>query len=351
MIAYRLPLNVWYSIVTKAVTSIKTHHPILIFLFSSLALACLLAPFLAVGAEWVRAEWPQLLDEPIPFGRIFNRAFMLSAIALFFLMRRQIIPAQTIRRILGLRARVASRNFFTGFGLAIGSTVLLLAVMTAADVYTPMLRLSIERSLQRFTAALASGLAIGFLEEFFFRGMLFLGVLQAIVRWKAYLSVNLFYSAIHFVKPGEEYFVERLDLLAGVRHLAQTFTPFLDPLTLLPGIVGLFLIGVVLSYALERTGNLYLSIGLHAGWVASLKSIRIFGDFARKDLGWAFGFTDPKIVSGIATWVGICLVALAIMRLTRPNAWLSNDRTPATGVSAWPRYARQSGDTRQNWDG
>jgi membrane protease YdiL (CAAX protease family) len=118
--------------------------------------------------------------------------------------------------------------------------------------------------------------------------------------------------------------------LAGIQHLFTTFSPFLDPLPLLPGIFGLFLIGVVLSFALSRSGNLYLAVGLHAGWVFSLKMLRVFGDFTRDDLGWTFGSTDPKIVSGVATWIGILLVGVAIYQLTQRRADLLTGRTRAT---------------------
>jgi membrane protease YdiL (CAAX protease family) len=74
------------------------------------------------------------------------------------------------------------------------------------------------------------------------------------------------------------YFLDGIEPLAGFSHLLASFRPFLDPVLLLPGIFGLFLIGLVLSYALIRTGKLYLGIGLHAGWVFSLKTMRVFGD-------------------------------------------------------------------------
>jgi membrane protease YdiL (CAAX protease family) len=118
--------------------------------------------------------------------------------------------------------------------------------------------------------------------------------------------------------------------LAGIQHLFTTFSPFLDPLPLLPGIFGLFLIGVVLSFALSRSGNLYLAVGLHAGWVFSLKMLRVFGDFTRAELGWAFGSTDPKIVSGVATWIGILLVGVAIYHLTQRRGDPLTGRPPAT---------------------
>jgi membrane protease YdiL (CAAX protease family) len=194
---------------------------------------------------------------------------------------------------------------------------LLLAAMTLADVYTPFFRLPLADSLERFAGALGSGLFVGFMEEVFFRGLLFLGLLEAGHPLRAYVLANLFYSALHFIKPGEDYFLDRLEPLAGFRHLLTTFEPFLHPLELLPGFFSLFLIGVVLSYALARTRNLYLPIGLHAGWIIALKMVRVVGDFSRQELGWAFGSSDPKIVSGVVTWLAILLVALAVHRLTR----------------------------------
>jgi membrane protease YdiL (CAAX protease family) len=108
--------------------------------------------------------------------------------------------------------------------------------------------------------------------------------------------------------------------------LFTTFHPFFEPATILPGLIGLFLIGVVLSYALVRTGNLYLSIGIHAGWIIGLKTIRVFGDYNRQDLGWLFGVADPKIVSGVAAWIGVVLVGVAIAGLTRPGSLLAVGR-------------------------
>jgi len=113
--------------------------------------------------------------------------------------------------------------------------------------------------------------------------------------------------------------------LAGIQHLFTTFSPFLDPLPLLPGIFGLFLIGVVLSFALSRSGNLYLAVGLHAGWVFGLKTLRVFGDFKRDQFGWLFGANDPKIVSGILTWAVILVTGVAVYYLTKRRAARSSD--------------------------
>ena len=213
-----------------------------------------------------------------------------------------------------------------------GSLAALVLAMSVAQVFEPYFRLSLSRSLSRSFSALLSGVFAGSLEEIFFRGILFKGLLQNGRLFRAFVLSSLFYSALHFVEPGKAYFVNGFEPLAGFRHLFYTFTPFSEPLNILPGMFGLFLLGIVLSYAFLRTGNLYLSIGLHAGWVFGLQSMRVFGDFRRDDLGWLFGSTDPKIVSGVATWVGIISVLLLVHWWTRNRCGIAVGRTAAQDI-------------------
>ena len=310
--------------------SFKPHHRLLLFMVFVLALTSLLSPWFAASADWIFRNWPSLLGERYSFSKIFNRTFMISGILLFFLAR----PLLGIHKLsdLGLtRFSDGIRDLGVGWLLALSSMVALAAVMTVFDVFTPFFRLSLADSIGRFMSGLSAGIFAGTLEEVFFRGILFKGLYEQ-GRLRAFLGANLFYSVLHFVKPGDAYFIELFDPWAGFRHLAFTFTPFLDPLPLLPGIFGLFLLGVVMSYAFTRTGNLYLAIGLHGGWVFSLKTLRVFGDFSREDLGWMFGSSDPKIVSGVFTWIGIALVAVGVRWFTQRRADPSSGRPPRAAV-------------------
>ncbi len=155
--------------------------------------------------------------------------------------------------------------------------------------------------------------------------MIFKGLLE---NWRptgAFVGASLFYSAIHFVKPAQKSYLEGLEPLAGFSHLIHTFEQFLDPLSILPGLVGLFLLGVLLSYAFFRTNSLYLSMGLHAGLVFGIKTIRIYGNYTREDLGWMFGSSDPKIISGIAAWIGIVAIGVFIHSITRKRQKLMTE--------------------------
>jgi uncharacterized protein len=308
--------------------SISAHQRLLIFLVSVLALTSILSPWFAIAADWVSG---QLGVERFPFSRIFNRTFMFSGIILFFLCRR-LLKIGNLAELGFVSLRQGGGDLLRGWSLAVGSLAALLLVMSIAHVFEPYFRLSLSRSLSRSFSALLSGVFAGSLEEIFFRGILFKGLLQSGSLFRAFVLSSLFYSALHFVKPGEAYFVDGFDPLAGFRHLFYTFTPFSEPLDILPGMFGLFLLGIVLSYAFLRTGNLFLSIGLHAGWIFGLKSVRVFGDYTRDDLGWLFGSTDPKIVSGVATWIGIISVLLLVHWLTRNRCGLTRAPTSRSEV-------------------
>ncbi|HJU60660.1 MAG TPA: CPBP family intramembrane glutamic endopeptidase [Candidatus Binatia bacterium] len=299
----------------------KSYQRLLVFVLLVLGLTALVSPWAAAAWDLISANEIFAPHDRIPFSRIFNRFFMISGILLFFVCRSLLkieSPAQ-----LGLVPKTqAAHDIIAGLVLALGSMLALGWTMSLADVYQPFFRLPLSESVEQCVKAILAGFTVGVLEEIFFRGIIFRGLLEDWKPLPAFLVANLFYSALHFVKPGERYFLTGIEPWAGFRHLFSTFAPFFEPAEIAPGLIGLCLIGIVLSYAFARTGTLYLSIGLHAGWVIAIKTIRVFGDYRGEDLGWVFGSSDPKIVSGVVTWAGIILVGLAVHWLTRNRASL-----------------------------
>lgn len=288
---------------------------ILIFLLCVLVLTCFLSPWLAALLNSMMVGRESESFSP-SFSDIFNRLFMVLAITLFFPLRHTL----GVRSLsdLGLqRLQRAYRDLFSGFFLTLFSVVALAAVMSLGGIFTFYFRLSLGASLERIATAFLSAVAAGLLEEIFFRGIVFKALLED---WKpsiAFVIASFFYSALHFVKPVEKIILSGPDAWAGFRHLGYAFMPFLDPVTLFPGLFGLFLIGIVLAYAFVRTGSIYLSVGLHAGWIFGLKTIRVYGDYRRQDLGWLFGSSEPKLVTGVAAWIGIAVVGIIVHLITR----------------------------------
>ncbi len=296
----------------------KPYQRILVYLFLVLLLTSLLSPWIAALWNLINEANPEWQGRRYSLSRIFDRLFMILGIIFFFIFRPFLkieSPSQ-----LGLRPpRQGTQDLLKGFSLAAASMIALGFVMFLSEIFTPYFRLPLSVALQRSSKALLAALTIGLLEEIFFRGMIFKGLLEGSKPVSAFLATNLFYSAIHFVKPAEKVFLSTPDPWAGIYHLITSFQPFLDPIPLFPGFFGLFLIGIVLSYAFLRTGSLYLSIGLHAGWIFSLKILRVYGDYRREDLGWLFGSSEPKLVSGVAGWMGILAVGVIVHWMTRSH--------------------------------
>jgi membrane protease YdiL (CAAX protease family) len=316
----------------------KSYQRLFLFGLAALAFTALISPWAAVAWEQFITGRPDWEVYRYPFSRIFDRFFMISGIILFFVFRPLLRIGSWSEVGLSPRGH-AVRDVSIGVVLALASMVALGLAMTLTDIFSPFFRLSLSESLARCAKAVLAAIGAGLAEEFFFRGMIFKGLLEDTSRLRAYFLACLFFAAIHFVKPADDAVLTTVDPWAGFRHLIYSFQPFLDPGALLPGLFGLFLIGAVLCYAFERTGTLYLSIGLHAGWIFSLKTIRVFGDYKRQDLGWMFGSTDPKIVSGIITWLGIVAVGVAIYKITQRRSGLCVKH--ATSVPL-PRFSKKS---------
>ena len=299
----------------------KSYQRLLIFILLVLGVTAVVSPWAATAWDLISGASAAAAEDRIPFSRFFDRFFMISGIVLFFSCR-SLLKIDSLSQLgLSPRTRAAS-DVAVGLCFALGSMFALGFIMSTAGVYEVFFRLSLGESVELYLKAMLTGFTVGFLEEIFFRGIIFRGLLEDCKPLPAFLTANLFYSALHFVKPGEQYFLSGVEPWAGFRHLFSTFAPFLEPTEIVPGMIGLLLIGIVLSYAFLRTGTLYLSIGLHAGWIISIKTVRIFGDYRRESLGWLFGSTDPKIVSGVVTWVGIILVGVAVHWITRNRAGL-----------------------------
>ena len=294
----------------------KSYQRIFLFLLLVLLLTVVISPWAAFLWNSFIESRPQWQAYRFPFSSIFGRLFMVLGVILFFPCRH-LLKIQSWSQ-LGLKpSRPWHCDFARGALIAVASFVAVASLMSLLHVFTPFFRLSLSTAVERSFKALLTALTVGFFEEIFFRGVIFKGLLEDCKPVAAFVLSSLFYSAIHFIKPAEAVSFSGLDPWVGIRYLIGSFQPFLDPFPLLPGLFGLFLIGLVLSYAFLRTGSLYLSMGLHMGWVFGLKSIRVYGDYRRQDLGWLFGSTDPKLVSGIAGWIGVVAVGVIVHWITR----------------------------------
>lgn len=172
--------------------------------------------------------------------------------------------------------------------------------------------------VERVVGALVGGLLIGVLEETFFRGALFAAIrrresVAAAAVWSAAL-----YALLHVMKPGA--------LPAGVAFDASgAFAMVSGVLTdvfqwrHLDTLAALFAVGVFLALVRERTGHIGWCIGLHAGWVLVIQTLRRISDGnPQAPLAFLAGDYDGVIGWLAAAWIGA--LSWLYWRLSAPRS-------------------------------
>jgi hypothetical protein len=79
---------------------------------------------------------------------------------------------------------------------------------------------------------------------------------------------------------------------------------------LIPAFFTLFIVGACLALAYQRTGALYFSIGLHAGWIFWLKSYKLITQ-PTQGANLALWGTD-RLVDG---WLALAILSIVLCGL------------------------------------
>jgi membrane protease YdiL (CAAX protease family) len=167
--------------------------------------------------------------------------------------------------------------------------------------------------------AVGAAVAVSFLEELLFRGMVF-GSLRRRYSFavSATLSSGLF-AMIHFFRRPDP--PASVGPWTGFEMLGRMLGGWADVGALFPGILTLGMIGGLLAWCRERTGSLWLPFGLHAGWIFWFKSYQFLTvATARGDRG-ARWWGSIRLHDGWATFVVLALTAVVFVRaLGKPKA-------------------------------
>jgi len=269
---------------------------ILVFLLGMMLLAALLAPPLYLGGKhvvaegWLEGGWLEGLNDSMArakFSRYFNRAVLLAGAILLWPMLRwlrvgktsEVRPGPRSERLLGTFQLSPNpvwwRHLLIGFLLAGGTLLLLGGFYVGQGWYE--IRDSGKPLSRILATALGTGLAVGLLEEFVFRGAL-QAVVAKLLRPRAlYFVIAIFFAVIHFFNPPHGLDADTVTGTTGFWMVGEIFSHFFsqfaNPSFLLAEFAVLFSIGLVLGYTRMKTGSLWLGVGLHAGWVFGVKTL------------------------------------------------------------------------------
>jgi len=273
---------------------LRVARAILVYGVAVILLGALLAPWLFWLVQWLAAHVDALASwTRHPFKRIFNRSLLIVAlIGLWPLLRS--IGYRTWSEFGYPRRAAWWRQILVGFALGIVSLAVA-ALVGGRGVHWGDVTPGLVGKL------LATALAVGVIEETFFRGGL-QGGLQRGMHWVVALVIaSVIYSAVHFLKPtGVKLAPDEVTWASGFTCLEQIVSKSFARPEVLSGFVTLLLAGWVLGWAFIKSGALYLPIGLHAGWVLSNELVRELG--------------GGTIIEDWRTWPVVLVVGVVIWR-------------------------------------
>ena len=275
-----------------------------------LAAALIVSAALTYPAWWLVA---QVSTQPI--HRVAHRVAMLAAlVGLIWWSRRTGLAS---REVLGYgtpRGRFL-RHLGIGFGVGLALMVPWVATLFALNIRSiqPDLHASIGKLLLQ---GLASGFAVAFIEETFFRGILQGAVTRASGQALGVLLPSTLYAAVHFLGGKIRVPDDQIHWSSGFDVLANLFTAYNHPLALTDSLAALFVLGVLLALLRIRTGIVAGGAGLHAAGVFTISLLReatVYNPDA--SWSWLVGSYDRVIGWGAALWfVAIVLAANAIVK-------------------------------------
>ncbi|MGH8243935.1 MAG: CPBP family intramembrane glutamic endopeptidase [Steroidobacteraceae bacterium] len=226
---------------------------------------------LAAAIAWPAWVLVHALAPEWPFHRVIGRLWQLTLLlALLVAMRRLHLRGRADWGY-GLPHAVFLRQLAAGAAIGVATMLPMSIAMHALGIHE--LRAELDAALLARAVAEGAlvGLAVAFVEETFFRGLMYRAVERESGFAAAAGCTALVYAAIHFLArvkiPADEVAWD-----SGFRLLAGALANLTRPLTIADSFVTLALVGLMLAFVRRRTGAIAACIGLHMGWVWVIKS-------------------------------------------------------------------------------
>jgi membrane protease YdiL (CAAX protease family) len=281
-----------------------------VYFIAIVVIGALLAPLLFWSAQSLAAHGVFPFLAKYDFETFFHRAILIAAALLLW-------PLLCISHVrcmadLGLAPNPGwGRDFSAGAALAAIPLLCCGALLIAFHVYS----FRHIFAWSRFGKVVAASIAVPLIEEWFFRGIVLGVLLRTGRKYMPILVVSALFAAVHFLKAPERTSTV-VTWSSGLNSIANSFGRLGDPMMLLSAFATLFLIGCILADARVLTRSLWLSIGLHAGWIFGSGAFSLLARRQALALPWL----GKNLLVGIIP-LGVATFTWIIMR-----TWLKHDR-------------------------
>lgn len=280
------------------------------YFVATVVIGAFLAPILFWSAQSLAAHGVSSFLARYDFETFFHRALLVAAVLLLWPLLR--LSHVRCLADLGLAPNSRwGRDLFAGAVISVVPLLFCGVLLIAFHVYA--FRHSFAWA--RFCKMLLASIAVPFIEEAFFRGIVLGVLLRTGRKYIAIFAVSAIFATIHFLKAPERT-SEIVTWASGFNSIAHAFDGLGDPMMLASALATLFFIGWILADARVLTHSLWLSIGLHAGWILGSGA---FSRLARQQT-LVFPWIGKNMLVGIIP-LGVAALTWVIMR-----SWLKYGR-------------------------
>ena len=246
-----------------------------------------------------------------PFHRVMTRCFLIALVVslAWRALNPRTWPAKM--REMGVRGPHRGRRFWAGAATALVLLTILLIVSWLLGGRIPPSKPFHQSLLLHFLAAAGSGIGVGLFEEVFCRGYL-----KEVIGGPA--SAFL-YASVHYFKPphGSVPAGDAYDPLLAVKRFPELLGGFADVRNVTLGMLSLFLLGLTFNRLKDRTGSLFMGIGLHVGLVFGLSFFRRVLSDVPAGNAWIYG--GGRLYDGVLGTLLIALLLLVSRRAPLPG--------------------------------
>lgn len=207
---------------------------------------------------------------PWPFSRVFDRVAML-VVLVFVLYFRKEFDLKKFSLVFKQQISAYSKIGSIIKGIIISLSISVVALFIIADqMQIVWAEKTASQVIIKLLMVLPAALLISFIEEGFFRGLLFPRLKDSLPLVGAIAASSLLYAVCHFITPDKTFSYKTFSAFAGFDYLVAVANRLTLPGTW-QACLGLFFVGVVLATTFQISKSIYLSIGLHTGWILSMK--------------------------------------------------------------------------------
>jgi membrane protease YdiL (CAAX protease family) len=295
------------------------------YFIATVVVGAFLAPILFWSAQSLAAHGVFSFLAKYDFETFFHRAILIAAALLLW-------PFLRISHVRSMADLGLARNSRWGRDLCAGILLSVIPLLCCGALLVAFHVYSFRHAFawSRLGKVLVASIAVPFIEETFFRGVL-LGVLLKAGRdaaprrpdgaarrpypYAAIFLTSVVFAAVHFLKAPERTSAI-VTWLSGLNSIAHSFGGVEDPMTLASAFATLFLFGCILAVARMHTRSLWLPIGLHAGLIFGSGT---FSWLTRRQIV-ALPWLGKNLLAGIVP-LGVAALTWIIVR-----TWLKYDR-------------------------